>query len=289
VCQEVHGAPLGREASVFGSNGSLGAWAPRATRVTVVVALVFVAGVLAITPASSEAHPGHPVKSLHVDKWYQRYEDTYSWVQWMTLRGSVVYLSNFATTWQGPVEAAIGSYNDQNAPGGEHTVYLTNYTPSVYDDVRTTVTNRIWCHGDLGVCVDTQNYLGITYWYDEVLHQCSNNGDCDSLHSRPNTWWYSFPTLDNDAHNSYPYNSAFQRQATAAHEFGHAIGIAHDGIGDSTCSDGPTIRKTVMDYDCLGYYNQQHQWIETLNVPQAWDSCGINHKYYDPNWGYAGC
>jgi len=35
----------------------------------------------------------------------------------------------------------------------------------------------------------------------------------------------------------------------------------------------------VMDYDCrdMGY------------GVQAWDSCGVNHAYYDPNWGYSGC
>lgn len=36
-----------------------------------------------------------------------------------------------------------------------------------------------------------------------------------------------------------------------------------------------------MDYDCLDN--------EVINVPVDWDSCGINHKYYDPNWGFAGC
>jgi len=39
--------------------------------------------------------------------------------------------------------------------------------------------------------------------------------------------------------------------------------------------------RTLIDADCTNYNH--------LNVPQNWDSCGINHAYYDPNYGWAGC
>ncbi len=65
-----------------------------------------------------------------------------------------------------------------------------------------------------------------------------------------------------------------------AHELGHAIVLAHDGLNDGECGT-EDIPATVMDYDCLD--------DEVLNDPQDWDDCGINHAYYDPNWGYAGC
>jgi hypothetical protein len=230
---------------------------------------------------AANAHPGHPVKSLHIDKWYQRYEDTYNYVEWMTLRGSAIYLSNFATNWQTPVNNARASYNSSGNAGGQHTVYIANYAPSELDDVRVTVTNSSWCFPEFFICVHTLGNLGLTWLYDEALHECVGNGDCDAQHSRPNTWWYAFPTLDNDAHEVAPYNTSFQRQATAAHEYGHAIGIAHDGLGDGSCINTPLVRQSVMDFDCLN--------LNILNGPQAWDSCGINHKYYDPNWGYAGC
>lgn len=57
------------------------------SRACVVILLAAVAALLSPVSQDAEAHPGHPVKSLHVHKWYQRYEDSYNYATWMTLRG----------------------------------------------------------------------------------------------------------------------------------------------------------------------------------------------------------
>lgn len=85
----------------------------------------------------------------------------------------------------------------------------------------------------------------------------------------------------NNARHTGAYATEFQRQATITHELGHAIVLAHDGLGDGVC--GGAIPRTVMDYDCLDPPGN------ILNTPQGWDSCGINHAYNDPNWGFSGC
>lgn len=83
-------------------------------------------------------------------------------------------------------------------------------------------------------------------------------------------------------------NDPWSRQATVSHELGHAAGLRHDnsaageGLNDFKCGEPGYPPRTIMDYDC--YFSP-----EVVNVPQAWDSCGINHAYPDPYWGYSGC
>ncbi len=85
----------------------------------------------------------NPHKALHTDQWYQRYTDTYSWASYMTLSGHAHYLSNFASDWQAPVEAALASYNDGGAAGGQHAVYLANSSPAGWHDNHIIVTNKL--------------------------------------------------------------------------------------------------------------------------------------------------
>ena len=63
------------------------------------------------------------------------------------------------------------------------------------------------------------------------------------------------------------------------HELGHAIANLTDILKDNYCYTNP--RPRIMDYDCLEN--------STDDGPKPFDSCVINHLYYDPNWGFAGC
>jgi len=182
---------------------------------------------------------------------------------------------SFATKWSTPISNAISKWN--KAPT---TVTIGDTTPADWHDVHIIVTNYSTSH--FGRTLTTLNALGVTYLFEEPYHECNltSYGDCDANHSRPNTWWYAAVLLDNDAHSGSLYGTAFQREATASHELGHAIVLAHDGPGDHTCGTS-TVPASVMDYDCLDQ--------NLLNSPTDWDVCGVNHAYDDPNWRDRGC
>ncbi|MBI2913647.1 MAG: hypothetical protein HYY03_06980 [Chloroflexi bacterium] len=226
-----------------------------------------------------------PEKRLWTDRWYQFYEDSYNYTTWMTLSTHRHVDSGYATNWDSPITAALADWNSETiAP---NTVYFAETSPPDPEhDVHIAVTSNTAsdpdCFTDFGVRKCTSNALGVTYLFDQLKHECQGPGyagDCDGDHSKPNTWWYALVLLDDDQHSA-----DYQRRETTAHELGHAIVLAHDNspgngeVRDYVCGDP---RPTVMDYDCAldGDYDG----------PQLWDSCGINHAYYDPNWGWSGC
>ncbi len=223
----------------------------------------------------SEAHGGHPQKSLLPDRWYQQLSDSGSYVTWMTLTGHRHNTDGSESLWGTPITQALDGYNNSANPGGKHTVYIQDVAPQNWHDV------HIWprydgCFFDgfgAGGCTAAE---GAAFFYDEALHICPQ-ANCDALHSRPNTWWYvavvTNETTFQDNHGSYSSGQqAFLRRGVASEEFGHAIGLAHESGSCGT---------TVMDSNC------QHNF--SVSTAQSWDSCGINHAYYDPNWGFSGC
>jgi hypothetical protein len=82
---------------------------------------------------------------------------------------------------------------------------------------------------------------------------------------------------------------------------GHVLGLGHDqSVANPEVpeSDHECVKATIMDYDCYQPISPTtHQldvtdpaaWANVIINPQGWDSCGVNHEYYDPNWGYSGC
>jgi hypothetical protein len=229
-----------------------------------------------------------------VDRWYQRLSDSGSYLTWMTLTGHRQYEAGMATLWSGPFSAALSGYNDDAQIGGTHTIHFGDSPPASWHDVHmwasddgcVTVTMSLPGGGSSTpppICVGA-GATGRVAYFDEGFHACPS-ADCDSQHSRPNTWWFAIVIVNNAEHTG-PRNDAWSRQATASHELGHAAGLAHDnspgspGVQDYDC--GNLQPMTVMDYDC--YFSP-----EVTNVGQRWDACGINHAYYDPSWRYSGC
>jgi hypothetical protein len=154
------------------------------------------------------------------------------------------------------------------------------------NDVRATiVTTSSNCATHYGLTLCGGANLGITYFIAEAgggSHSQCGAGDCYPF-GTSETSIHHVVVLANDDQHTGMYATQFQRQATLVHEFGHALSLAHDGIGDGYCgtSSGGPVPVTVMDYDCLD--------LGIVNGPADWDVCGVNHAYYDPAWGYAGC
>ncbi len=230
-------------------------------------------------------------KRLHTDRWYQRVSDSGSYSTWMTLSSHRHYESGLQGFWGAAITNAFSSYNSSSQPGGKHTVLLPEYAPAYWHDV------HVWAMKD-GCVTDTYSIpstgqqatrdfctfdFGQTFRLDEGFHDCPG-GDCDSLHSRPNTWWFATVLLNEQTFVNRGWADSWHAQAVAAHELGHAIAPRHDySVWDGEVEDDlcGTLPVTIMDIDCVDN--------GVTNAPQLWDSCGINHAYYDPNWGWSGC
>ena len=195
------------------------------------------------------------------------------------------YCSGCESEWSAAVNAA-----DQSWDQSDTTVAFLNSAKDSVNDVRLRVSTGCASEWGKTVCLDSFT-LGLTQYYDEFFHTCFETGqpgNCHSQHSRPDTYWYVFINVNDTAHVAtdlgdpfgiVDYDSVFQEQATVAHELGHAASLGEEPVNDA-CGDASHF-ESVEDYDCLDY--------GVLNGPVPWDFCGVNHVYYDPNWGYAGC
>jgi|GEM_PF-3164085 len=249
----------------------------------VIVAVVaFIALFSSTSP--SDAHPGHYWKKIYPDRWYQQVSDTGSYASWMTLSTHIDYNCGpgCQSKWQLAATQAMNSWNTLPT-----TVYLADYGFHNIDhdlSIVITATGCDYTHAG-SHCTQGAGVLGQAYLRDEARHECDLNkppsyGDCDTLHSRPNTWWYAILVI-NDYQFSGKYSQGWFMQGIIAHEIGHALSLDHETLFDGQCGIPGMANPSIMDYECLELYHN--------NAPVSWDACGINHAYYDPNWGYSGC
>ena len=181
---------------------------------------------------------------------------------WMTLTGHRQFLcSGCQDVWSSPTWEGLVSWNSLGT-----TVGIYDLPPDENNRVHSIVTDRFYYA--FGNTYDTLNALGITYVRMSPIDVVIN----------------AIVLVDNDSHVGQ-FGSVFQRQATTAHELGHAVGLEHMGHvslnqGNGLCGElyAPA---SIMDYDCSE--------LEILNGPTQWDRCALHHAYFDPAFGFSGC
>ena len=134
----------------------------------------------------------------------------------------------------------------------------------------------------LNLCSGAQ---GVAWGIDTSYANCSLGTSCAVL-----KWVTKLDTgqfLDSCYDLSDPADEVsclFEKQAITAHELGHTVSLGHQPTissgFDGNCGSA-TEYQSVMDYDCIAN--------AIINGPTAWDSCGVNHAYYDPGAGWGGC
>lgn len=198
----------------------------------------------------------HPVKSLHIDRWYKSLASS-------SLKWDKQYLSGISpATWDSAISSAQTAWN-----GSPTYVSLSSSPVDPNNDIRVKIDNY----------VDDLDSYGSTAFYGSVGGGwCGNPPDCPGstyrqVEVRLNNWT----------------TPASLRQTVVVHEFGHAVTLDHDGLNgpiteptfDGACGT-PRVPVTIMDYDC--------QYTFGVNTPQNWDFCGVNHAY-PGYYGVQGC
>ncbi len=232
----------------------------------------FVAIGLAAVAAPAESHTGHQQKKLFPERWH--YQPNGDYAAWMNLGTSDVWLNctpDCAAKWDGPFTSSMADWN------GQPMTVRFDYTDEVRDadfDVNVYVGDTV--PGDPGL-------LGFAPTFDINGIPCF--GTCDV---------YSGIVYVGDDVHSGPYGTANDRLATLSHEIGHLISLAHESTNadesllyDCGMDDTGPIPHSIMAYDCIDPVPIIGGQGES--DVQPWDTCGVNHAYNDPAFGYSGC
>jgi hypothetical protein len=233
--------------------------------------LALAAAVLAVSGAAG--HGGHPQKKLFNERWH--YQPMGDYDAWMTLATSDVQLLCDATEqqcgnkWWDPFDGSMTDWNSQP------TTVLFDYTEGVVlpnSDVDVVVFDQIPGEPDL---------LGLGPTFDINGDPCGSG--C--------VVYYGLAAIGDDAHSGL-YATLEERQGTIAHEVGHLIQLAHESVNadesvlyDCGMDDTGPIPYSIMSYHCI---DPPPFGLGIFEV-QPWDACGVNHAYFDPGFGYAGC
>ena len=231
----------------------------------------------------TEAHSGHLQKTLIPNMYAEDFmlgpDDGY--VDWYVgVQFKCNYSSAYCSDWNLAFNAAYGSWNGTTSMAYIHKVSVgaANETARFIILAPGTSCGSAW---GKSVCISGAEN-GATKYIDANGNTCSPGSWCVARKVitviKGDLWGTSegCATI-----GGYCW---FDKQGLNAHELGHYFALGHEpqwnsGF-DGNCGDA-THFVTVMDYDCESYH--------MANGPTNWDTCGVNHAYYNWRYGYAGC
>ena len=253
-----------------------------ATRLLAVVALAVAGG------EDAGAHGGHPQKKLFGGHWWQvdfgfdmnLTTSNFYYGLGQDFDGDTVVdncdgginVPGCVAKWSAPFQDAVNDWNAQ--PMDVTFIQTGNQNPS--NDIRVIVTDSIFGNASI---------LGIGLLYDQNGNWCPDYDNC--------TYYFGDAWQADDAHQGI-YGAGDVKRGTVLHEVGHLINLRHESVGpypEETniypCGQDNTgaIPHSVMAYYCID--------PPPIGVGESyvhdWDTCGVNHKYFDPVIGYAEC
>jgi cell division septation protein DedD len=225
---------------------------------------------LLLTTPVGHGLAANPDKKLFASRWYQQVSggDYASWMDlsasgdiWATCDGGAAACE---AKWLGPANQSLNDWNSRQT-----TVNVLPQTDqNLLYDVNTFVGDTV--AGD-------PSLLGLTLFFDSTGTACSPS-NC--------TIYYAQVLIGDDNHSG-AYGTAVERQGTLSHELGHVFALAHESVNyDCGMDNTGVIPYSIMAYNCIDPVSLGGHGIYQV---QPWDVCGVNHAYYDPTIGYAGC
>lgn len=241
-----------------------------------VVGGLAVLGVIALAGAGgdlADVYAGQPQKKLFDDRWYYQPQGG-DYASWMTLTTSDFWYecgtsaADCESRWGAPAQDAVDDWNSQAT-----TVDFAQAGTQTLDNDM-----NIFFQDDL---LGDPQLLGFATWYDQDGFECFS---CE--------YYYAEVYASDTGHIDY-YDTYEERQGTVAHEVGHTLSLRHESTNDDEsvlydCGEDDTgaIPYSIMSYNCIDPVD-----IGGLGLYEVepWDVCGVNHAYFDPTIGNAGC
>ncbi len=226
---------------------------------------------------SSNAHTGHPQKKLFTGAWHhQLVDDNYG--PWMDLITSKTFLecdnnnagNSCGSKWSSPASAATSDWNNQPTTVN----FKVQPDQNAFDDVHIHIIDEF---------TGSPGLIGLGLVYDVNQDLCDHNS-C--------SYYYADAVIADDATTGQLATTA-GRRGIIIHELGHIINLRHESVNADESvryecgfdNTGP-IPHSVMAYDCI--FPPSSGGLAEWYVHE-WDTCGVNHKYYDPTYDYSEC
>jgi hypothetical protein len=250
-----------------------------AARLAVLAAIIGVA-VAASSTSNTEGHAGHPQKKLFTGNWWRAQNG----LEMDLTTSDFVYecdggtdVPSCVSQWSEPMQDAIDDWNAQ--PMDVNFVQVGNQ--DLANDIFVVVVDELF--GNPGV-------LGVAIHYDIDANPFCDPDAC--------IYYYGDAYQADDAHDfaaGGAFSTAAVRRSTVLHELGHLINLRHESVSGypneaphlecGTDFTGP-IPVSIMAYDCI---NPPAVGGSGISAVQDWDTCGVNHKYFDAAIGFGGC